>query len=480
MTVPRTAPVPFGARTTAATTTTVSQAPAREQEVSRLAAYLVAAVIFVNLTRVASIYPIIAAAQVPLLLTIVAAIVMFSQAAKWRPGDLLKHWISWAIIVVILFAALGIPTAIHRGASFENLTQSYSQSILGGMMMFGVARTARGRRLMAQTLVISGIVTAWLAIVWGRRDHTGRLAGAATYDSNDLALIIVISLPLLIWWFFDNKSKLRWIAILALPMMFSVMLRTSSRGGFLGMVAIMAGLLFIGTTGRVREVRRIALTGILLAVLGALALPATYTQRMRTMDEELDNKSPRARINVWKRGVGYAFDHPVLGVGIGNFGRAEGILSDYSQERAGIGVKWSTAHSSYIQAWAEVGLIGGTAFVLAILGGTIALMLWRPTPDMTDVAVRMLTPMVGLSLGGFAVAGAFLSFAFESPPYYLLGLAVALLMVSGRKPGKEDSRMPARPGSPARLRGGALPVRPPPSRYPAPPIRVQLPPPGRS
>ena len=481
MTVPRTAPAPFGARTPAPTITTVSQAPAKEQGVDRLAAYMVAAVVFVNLTRVASIYPVIAAAQVPLLLTIATAIVMFAQAAKWRPGDLGKHWIPWLILVVIIFATLGIPTAMHRNASFTYLTHGYSQSILGGMMVFGVARTPEGRRLMAQTLVISGIMTAWLALLFGRRDNSGRLAGAATYDSNDLALIIVIAMPLLIWWFFDNKSKLRWIAILALPMMFTVMLRTSSRGGFLGMVAIMAGLLFIGVTGRVREVRKVALTGIILAVLGAIALPSTYTKRMRTMDEELENESPRARINVWKRGIGYAFDNPVLGLGMANFGRAEGMISEYSQERAGIGVKWSTAHSSYIEAWAEIGLIGGTAFLLAILGGTFALMLWRPPPEMTDVAVRMLTPMVGLSLAAFAVAGAFLSFAFQSPPYYLLGFAVALLLVSGKKGGKEDSKTPGRAGSPARLRGPAPPVRPPPSRYPAPPLRVQPPPtiPGR-
>jgi O-antigen ligase len=247
---------------------------------------------------------------------------------------------------------------------------------------------------MAQTMVISGVVTAWLAILWSRRDNAGRLSGAATYDSNDLALIVVITMPMLIWWFFDNKSKIRWFAILALPLLFTVMMRTSSRGGFLGMVAILAGLLFVGMTGRVREARRIALTGVLLAAIGALALPGAYMERMRTMDQEIDNKSPRARINVWKRGIGYAKDNPIFGVGIANFGRAEGILSDYSQERGGSGVKWSTAHSSYIEAWAEIGIIGGTAFAIAIIGGTFALLLWRPPPWMQDPAQRMLTPVI--------------------------------------------------------------------------------------
>lgn len=443
-----------------------------------MASLLVAAVVFLNITRVASIYGFLDAAQIPLLMTFLATVVMFSQSARWRPQDLADHWIPKLVLTIIFFAAVGIPTAMHRGATFTYLTQGYSQSVLGGILVFGVARTAAGRRLMAQTLVVSGVVTAWLAIVYGRRDNAGRMAGAATYDANDLALIVVITMPLLIWWFFDNRSKIRWFAILALPMLFSVMLRTSSRGGFLGMVAIMAGMVFIGTTGRVREVRRIALTGVLLAIIGGLALPGAYLGRMKTMDEEIDNKSPRARINVWKRGIGYAFDNPIVGVGMANFPRAEGLISDYSVERAGMGVKWSTAHSSYVEAWAEVGLIGGTAFFVAIFGGTLALMLWRPPPWMRDPAEKMLTPIVGLSLGAFAVSGAFLSFAFQSPPYYLLGFGTALLLASkaGAPPGTAPGMAAHGPLRAAPGRGGPPAAgRPPLSHYPAPPPRIVSP-----
>lgn len=432
--------------------------------VSSFASYLVAFVVFVNITRIASIYGFMAAMEIPLLLTGFAALVMLGEAARWKPADLTSHWITKLVAVIVLFAILGIPTALNRGASFDYLIKGLSQSLLGGMLVFGVARTARGRRLMAQTLVLSGIVTGMLALLYSKRDSSGRLAGAATYDANDLALIIVITLPLLIWWFFDSRSKLRWVAIFALPMLFSIMLRTSSRGGFLAMVAILGGLLFVGTTGRVREVRRLATTGVLLAMLGALALPASYSERMSTMGEEVDNKSPTARINVWKRGIGYALENPFFGVGIGNFGRAEGILSDYSQSKGGRGVKWSTAHSSYIEAWATIGLIGGTAFALVIVCSTYALLMWRPPDWLRDPAQRMLTPMLGLSLLAFGVAGAFLSFAFTSPPYYLLGFATALLLMPRHSAGA---------GAPTATSVATerMPPRPPLSRYPAPPTR---------
>src|SRR5690606_6613051 len=171
---------------------------------TRFASYLVALVVFLNITRMASIYGFLEKLEIPLLMTIFAAIVMFAQAKRWGPHDLATHWIPKLVAVVVAFAVLGIPTAMHRGASFTYLTHGFSQSLLGGALVFGVARTAYGRRLMAQTFVLSGIVTGFLALLYQRRDNAGRLAGAATYDANDLALIVVITLPLLIWWFFDN------------------------------------------------------------------------------------------------------------------------------------------------------------------------------------------------------------------------------------------------------------------------------------
>lgn len=438
---------------------------------SRFAMYCVALAMFLNITRLASIYGAIEAMQLPLLSTGLAAIVMFAQARRWRPSDLASHWIPKLVVVIIVMAVAGVPTALHRGASFDALLYSFSQTITVSICIFGVSRTEHGSRFMVKTLAVAGVVTAALAVLYGRRDSTGRLAGAATYDSNDLGLILVVSMPLVIWWFFDQKSRVRWIIIAALPLLFNVMLRTSSRGGFLGMVAILAGLLFVGTTGRVREVRRIALTGVILALIAIPVLPAAYMSRMSTMDQELDNQSPRSRIQVWKRGIGYTKDNPLLGVGIGNFGRAEGLLSDFSQQRGGSGVKWSTAHSSYIQSYAELGVIGGTAFTIMVLGGALALMWWKPVGGVGtgDASLRMMIPMVGIAMTAFAVSGAFLSFAYEAPAYYLLGLGTALLL-------RPEGR--AAPGGGPPVPGGLRPLaprRPQLSRFPAPPVRVPPP-----
>jgi hypothetical protein len=85
--------------------------------------------------------------------------------------------------------------------------------------------------------------------------------------------------------------------------------------------------------------------------------------------------------------------------------------------------------------------------------------------------------MMGLSLGAFTVSGAFLSFAFASPPYYLLGFATALLLSSRAAPPDAGAR--PLPGAPLRQglgHGGRIPPpRAPISRYPAPPPRMPPP-----
>ncbi len=68
--------------------------------------------------------------------------------------------------------------------------------------------------------------------------------------------------------------------------------------------------------------------------------------------------------------MGYMFTHPIFGVGVNNFSRAEG-RSDIITERqaAGRGTKWSVAHSSWVQIGAELGIPGLAALLVFYFGG---------------------------------------------------------------------------------------------------------------
>jgi O-antigen ligase len=124
------------------------------------------------------------------------------------------------------------------------------------------------------------------------------------------------------------------------------------------------------------------------------------------------------RKQIWARARGYVASNPVFGVGVGNFAIAEG---NTCRERAPHGgCPWMAPHSAYWQAGAEMG-IPGLALLVAMLvaGARAAFRLWRP-PARAPAAWRR--PELLAALLGFAVSATFLSHAYLSELFVLLGL----------------------------------------------------------
>src|SRR5690606_15321749 len=107
----------------------------------------------------------------------------------------------------------------------------------------------------------------------------------------------------------------------------------------------------------------------------------TYWSLMKTMlnpsqDYNWAGGSETGRMEIWKRGVTYMAGNPLLGVGVRCFSVAEGTLSPQAaQQSIGIGFKWSTAHNSFVQIGAELG-VGGLLLFCAMLASSFR-QLWR-------------------------------------------------------------------------------------------------------
>ena len=154
------------------------------------------------------------------------------------------------------------------------------------------------------------------------------------------------------------------------------------------------------------------------------------------------------------RGRPYFKDHPIIGVGAGNFEEAEG---QYSQELGRSG-KWSAAHNPYLQAFVELGTTGGALFIaIILLTARIALRSYRPRRQSPRLRRRtrapppLERPELLAGLAAFATGAYFLSHAYFTPLYALLGL----VSLSGRVVEAEAVGAPAGPSSP----GGPSPFR---------------------
>lgn len=407
--------------------------------VSRVTAWMVAAATVLALSRAHNTIPLLLQVRGMLVLLVLALTGVILESQRWKPENLLKHWIPGGVGLLGLIALSGIPFSVHRGGSFTFFVDGFLPTLLLGLMVWAVTRTLGGLRFMTQAVTVGGLLTVVLALLHNRTDSEGRLTGASVYDPNDLALISVLSLPLVIWWSTDRKSSFRLWILGFVPILLLVIVRTDSRGGFLALAAAFVSLAMVGFLGSSMHLRRIALVGVFSAVAAAPFIPGDYLGRISTITSEDDyNRSAdTGRIPLWRRGVLYALDRPLLGVGIGAFGAAEGRSALATARAAeGRGFKWGTAHSSYVLALAELGLVGGSIFMYLIIRSILSLTLLHTYERIRHPLQPpdLLPPCLGICLVAYAVGGAFLSLTYYDIVYVLLALTSNALTLRAEAP----------------------------------------------
>lgn len=390
----------------------------------------VAVVVLLQVWRVHELFPELAIHGLPILTTVVAVTLFALSKDLGRQLRALNHPIVRTGVGIVLLVALSVPGSLYPGLSMSFLMKDYVRSVL---LMVLVAASVRGLAdLRRFAWVQLAGVTLFSAVIVARAEMgaDGRLRDLAYYDANDLAMLIVCSLPLilLLW---RRPAGLVGRALLAGATVFLMVTlgKTGSRGGFLGFLAVAAYLLL-----RLRGIsgaKRVATVAVLVTMLGLLASDQ-YFDRIETIlhpstDYNWSGKSETGRMEVWKRGIGYMLDHPVFGVGASAFQVAEGTLSTEARERERYGgrqgFKWSAAHDSFIQIGAEVGVLGLIAFT-ALLWRTFRVLarVQRGSDGEAVVVAQILTG----SLIAFVVTAIFLSQAYSAYLYTLLGMILGL------------------------------------------------------
>jgi O-antigen ligase len=262
----------------------------------------------------------------------------------------------------------------------------------------------------------------------------GRLGHLVYYDANDLALVLVCTIPFAIFFLLTGSWTRRVLALASCALFVATLVKSGSRGGFLGFVAV---LMYVLLAYRVipKRVRVAAVCGAfaLLTLVGSEA----YWRQLGTLrnpqqDYNWSGRETAGRMEVWKRGLKYMADHPVLGVGMRNFPMAEGSLSEESKAsmERGQGFKWSAAHNSFLEVGVELGVLGLAVFVTMLVAALRALRRIRsgrrwsaPTTQRREVSLAF---TLSAAFVGFIVCGFFLSAWYFSYLYMLLGLVIGL------------------------------------------------------
>lgn len=140
-----------------------------------------------------------------------------------------------------------------------------------------------------------------------------------------------------------------------------------------------------------------------------------------------------SRLDIWRGGWQLVLEHPLFGVGPGNFSRE---IGRYAPEQAGY-----VAHNSFLQILAEFGAVGLLLYVL--LFGTVLVQLVRTARRQAhEPWRRMAAGMLFASTVGYLVASCFISRHDLVVAYILAGLGASL----ARKPRSQVRRSTQRSG----------------------------------
>jgi len=365
----------------------------------------------------------------PVLATVVAVLLLsLDRDPRRRLSGGREPLVRSALVIVALVIA-SIPGSLSPSLSLSFVLKDYLRSVI---LMLVIAASIRGLadlRRLAWVQVIGATVLAAVAVTHSAIGSEGRLStGALFYDANDLAMLIVCTLPLVMYLWRPPTGLLGRVGLgAATAFMLRTLALTGSRGGFLGFLA-MAGYLLMRYHGISKTKRASAVA--LLAVLLVVFASDRYFARIETIlhpsaDYNWSGKSETGRMDIWKRGLGYMMSHPVFGVGAETFERAEGTLAPQARQRQQYGQYFqeSTAHNSFIQIGAELGVLGLVAFIVLLVNAFRTLSAARErSAGEASVLARILTG----SLVAFVVTATFLSQAYSAYLYALLGMCLGL------------------------------------------------------
>jgi O-antigen ligase len=312
---------------------------------------------------------------------------------------------------VLFFSALLICTIFSQN-KLNSILELYKY--IGGVLLFFVSFSLpeEHKNLLRRTIILAGLVISFLAIYqyFFSFKHVSdyllnnELSSPFAFDylmrkrvflpfvtPGILGGYLVMIIPLVL----ISKNRL-WFLF---PLLFALLL-TKSLGAFLSLFCAL--VIYLCLQIKIRKTHIFSLFGLFFLIV------IIFISRSTTQKEYLHPVfSTVMRLSYWRGALGIIITHPWVGVGLGNFNLQ---MSRF-------------AHNSYLQIWAEMGILGLFSFV------------WIVYVAFKFCLKNLAQPLYKKQMAGLFAASAvflihnFLDFTFFLPEvawiwWVILGLAV--------------------------------------------------------
>jgi putative inorganic carbon (hco3(-)) transporter len=319
------------------------------------------------------------------------------------------------LLVLLLLAVSLISTVnAHDQSSAATTVLRYTSFVA---MFFVISQFGDDHDLLrriAWVLTLASAAASYFALA---NLFSGRslLAGLPYANENDVAFTLATTLPLALWLVREPGVK-RLVALASSATILSAIVLTFSRGAFVGLAAAAAWKL----VAERRHLGTVAFGGLaaLATILLLVNVNSSQVHKASLAKQKVAQENVQSRLDAWSGAARLAADHPLVGVGPGNFqsnffrvtGRPSGSLL------------LTEVHNTYLDVAAELGVVALILFVsFVVMSFSHAVQAERQSLGPPGLASALATAFVVA-----AVSGSFIS-AQYSAPFWLLGALTAAL-----------------------------------------------------
>jgi O-antigen ligase len=342
-----------------------------------------------------------------------------------------------ALLALTVLALVTMPIAKHPPTAWAVFNDTFIKAVLMFIVMVNVLRTRR--RLMGLMWISLAVafVLSYQALnlyMKGELKAEGYRVdveiGGMFGNPNDLALHLVTMIPLAVCLGIASQSKLMRLVYFSMATLFvSANFVTYSRGGFLGLVA--ASAVMVWKLGRKSRLK-VSIVSIVIGVLVVLLAPGNYGVRILSIFGLASDPvgSSDQRRELLERSILVTLRNP-WGIGIGNFPI--------------VGVRNLVTHNSFTQVSSEIGLLGLLAYLIFMLSPLRKLGAIERTESAKDEHDWFYYLSIGLqaSIVAYLVSSFFVAVAYNWFIYYLIAYAVAFRRVYQIERGLPEEVKPA-------------------------------------
>ncbi len=381
-------------------------------------------------------------------------LLVLSMGTRWivYTSEIPQGWMRPLFLVgfYCLVCLFSVMYAVFPSAAMPVAVETIKSGVIA-LIIAVVIKNKESFRLAIWTLLIVGIFLGTISVIQFstssyENDYGGYAdsslsnisAGSDDYriggpvaDPNYYAQMMLILVPLALDRLWNERGKfMRALAGWALGVSSLTVMLTYSRGGFISMAIVVVAMVAIFYRGQLHYLLVVAVLFLFFVNI----LPSQFTDRLSTLTELVPSSSSsgssqdysfRGRTSEMIVALQMFADHPLLGVGVGNY---QELYQKYAQR---LGMEFRSevrqAHSLYLEIASETGLLGLLSFMLLLW--TLLKSIWDGRKLLLEHKLTNLFNMItayGLGLVGYLLAAIFIHSAFPRNFWVIAGIALAI------------------------------------------------------